>query len=154
MESVIILLDEMLGLIADCSSEVTYKEAIIISYFTVFFQLGFSWKVKPEVTGLVVKYLLCEVLIIRLWQLGLFIQETKYSILFGLYQVDAVLVVDKANVFNSESFLDIQFLFILQNPLIEKLLELFVTVIDAELFETVDSEVFEARNVQHTDVVT
>ena len=37
--------------------------------------------------------------------------------------------------------------------MIEKLLQFFVTVINTELFKTVDSKVFETRDVQDTNVI-
>ena len=64
MESVIVLLDEMLGLITNCSCEMSDQEPVIVSNFSVLLQLRFPGKVNPEVTRVMVKYLLCEVLII------------------------------------------------------------------------------------------
>ena len=42
-------------------------------------------------------------------------------------------------------------MFVLENTLVEELLELLVTVVDAELLEAVDLEVLEAGNIKHPD---
>ena len=39
MESVIVLLDEMLGLITNCSCEMSDQESVIVSNFSVLLQL-------------------------------------------------------------------------------------------------------------------
>jgi hypothetical protein len=43
------------------------------------------------------------------------------------------------------------YLLVLENVKIEVTLQVFVGVVDAELFETVAFEIFKTENVQHTD---
>ena len=88
------------------------------------------------------------------WKLGFLIQETKNSLSFGLNQVNTILIVNKGDFLDAQAFLFIQILFIFEDPLIEKLLQFFVTVINTELFKTVDSKVFETSNIKDTNVIS
>lgn len=54
---------------------------------------------------------------------------------------NTVLVVHVGDLAQAESFLVVQMLFLFQNPLVEELLQLFVTVVDTELFEAVHGEI-------------
>ena len=87
-------------------------------------------------------------------KLGFLIQETKNSLSFGLNQVNTILIVNKGDFLDAQAFLFIQILFIFEDPLIEKLLQFFVTVINTELFKTVDSKVFETSNIKDTNVIS
>ena len=89
-----------------------------------------------------------------LWQFRLFVQEAKDAGGFWLDEVDAVLIVDKRYLLDTEALFLVQVLLVLEYPLVEELLQLLVAVVDAELLERVDGEVLEASNVQHPDVVS
>ena len=110
-------------------------------------------KILPEVIGIISMNSFCEMLWTGFRQLWFFIEETKNSLSFGLNQVNTILIVNKGNFLDTQAFLFIQILFIFEDPLIEKLLQFFVTIINTELFKTVDSKVFETRDVQDTNVI-
>ena len=60
---------------------------------------------------------------------------------------DAILVVEKLNLFDVEAFFFVEILLIFENSLIEKLLQFLVAVVDAKLLEAVGLEVFESGDV-------
>ena len=73
--------------------------------------------------------------------------------LLGFYQVNAVLVINETHILHSKTFLHIQFLFIFENSLIEKLLQLLVAIIDAELLKTVNGKILKSSNIQNANIV-
>lgn len=53
-----------------------------------------------------------------------------------------VLIIGEFDFRYIQSFATIQFLFVLQNIVVEELLQLLVTIIDAKLFEWINGKVF------------
>lgn len=94
-----------------------------------------------------------EVLDGRARQSGFFIEKVQESHSFLLEQVDAVTVVIVLNVRNVEALVLVQVLFLFENAVVEELLQLLVTVVDAELFKGVVLEELEPSNVQNADEV-
>ena len=58
---------------------------------------------------------------------------------------NTILVVNESDLRNIEPLTFVQLLFVLQDTLVEELLQLLVTVVDAELLEAVHLEVFCGR---------
>lgn len=85
-------------------------------------------------------------------QLRFLIQQGENAIRLGFDQFDNVLIVGESNFRHIEAFALIQFLFVLQDVVVEELLELLIAVVDAELLERVHCEVLETGNVEHADV--
>ena len=83
---------------------------------------------------------------IRFWKFRLLVEKTKNAVAFRLDQIDAVLIIDKGNLFDSQSLFFVQILFIFENTLIEKLLKLLVAVVDAELLEAVEDVLLDRRD--------
>jgi hypothetical protein len=52
-----------------------------------------------------------------------------------------VLIVSELDFWNVQTFAFVQLLFVGQNVVVEEFLKLFVTIIDAKLFERVDGEI-------------
>ena len=51
------------------------------------------------------------------------------------------MVIDVVDFFEFDRFFDVQFLFVFKDTLVEKLLEFFIAVVNAKLFERVVSEI-------------
>ena len=96
----------------------------------------------------------CEVLTVRLGELGLLVQETEYSAGSGLYQINAVLVVHKAHTLHPQPLLLVQLLLVLEDPLVEELLEFLIAVVDTKLLKAVYCKVFKARDIKNSNVVS
>ena len=77
--------------------------------------------------------------------------KTPPAAYLELNEIDAVLVVDELDGLELDALLDVQLLLVLEGALVEELLELLVTVVNAELFEAVDLEVLETGNIEHTN---
>lgn len=56
-------------------------------------------------------------------------------------RTDSVLVVDVVDLPDAQALLLVKGLLVLEDPLVEKLLQLLIAVVDAELLEAVHSEV-------------
>ena len=74
------------------------------------------------------------------------------SVVLGLDQINAILIVDVDDFLDAQTFLFVEKLLFFEDSQIEKLLQFLVAVIDAKLFETVDGKVLESGNVQDADV--
>jgi hypothetical protein len=57
------------------------------------------------------------------------------------------LVVDKFYLFQAKTFFVVQVLLFFQDTLVEKLLQFFVAVVDAKLFEAVHGKVFLLKDI-------
>ena len=95
-----------------------------------------------------------EMLGIGFRQFGLFVQDAENATGLGFYQTNAVLIVHKGNLFDTQTLFFVKVLLILEYPLVEKLLEFLVAIIYAKLLKTIHSEVFKASYVEHTDVIS
>ena len=82
MQSVIILLNEILGGVANGSRKMTNQETILIPNFSMFTKFRFSWQRQSKVAPIIVMDSTCEVLTVWLWQLGLLIQQTENTTSF------------------------------------------------------------------------
>jgi hypothetical protein len=69
----------------------------------------------------------------------------------NLYHIDGHLIVLKIDFSPRNPLPRILFLFQLENVLIEKLLQLFIGIINAQLFKAIFLKIFESENVQHPD---
>lgn len=65
---------------------------------------------------------------------------------------NTVLVIDIGNFSNTKTFFFVKCLFFLQDTLIEEHLQLFIAVVDAELFKTVHWEIFCTGKNAQTEV--
>ena len=94
-----------------------------------------------------------EVLAVRLRKLRLLVQEGEDAGALCLDQVDAVLVVHEVHVLHPETFLLVQLLLVLEDPLVEELLQFLVHKVDGDLLEAVVLEDLEAGDVENSDEV-
>jgi len=79
---------------------------------------------------------------------ALFIKELEEGRVFGaFYEVNALLVVNKLDLFPLDIFFLVLFLLHSEHVVVEVLLEFFVCVVDAELLEGVFLEDFEPKDV-------
>jgi hypothetical protein len=88
----------------------------------------------------------------RLGQFGFLIQQMEDSVVLGLDQINAILIVDVNDFLDAQTFLFVEKLLFFEDAQIEELLQFLVAVIDAKLLETVDGKVLESGNVQDADV--
>ena len=87
----------------------------------------------------------------HLWKFRFFVDERHNVHLFDGDQIERVLVVDEFDMLPADVLRVVLFLLQLENVADEELLQVLVGVVDAKLLETVDVEVLEAENVQHSD---
>jgi len=100
---------------------------------TMFAKLRFPGQGKTEVSAVVVVHGRREVLVARLRKLRLLVEQAEDAVALRLDEIDAVLVVDERNLLHPESLFLVKVLLVFENPLIEKLLQLLVAVVDAKL---------------------
>ena len=152
VQGVVILLNELGGLVADSSGKVAHQEALIVTNLSVFTELGFARQGQSEVSGIGCVDSLREMASAWLGQFRFFIQQMEDSVVLGLDQINAILIVDVDDFLDAQTFLFVEKLLFFEDSQIEKLLQFLVAVIDAKLFETVDGKVLESGNVQDADV--
>lgn len=71
-----------------------------------------------------------------------FIEKQKKTGHVSTATTDDILVVGELNFRYIQSFATVQLLFVFQNVVVEEFLQLFVTIIDAELLERIDRKIF------------
>jgi len=152
VEGVVVLLDEVDCLVAHCSSKVSDYETVLVPYLAVLLQLGVAGQGQSKVCGVEVVNLLCEVFVVGGGELGLLVEDVHDAGQLELHQVNAVLVVYKGDGLQAQTLLHVQRLFVFKNSRVEKLLQFFVAVVDAKLFEAVHRKILESCNVQNSDV--
>ena len=152
VQGVVILLNELGGLVADSSGKVAHQEALIVTNLSVFTELGFARQGQSEVSGIGCVDSLREMASAWLGQFRFLIQQMEDSVVLGLDQINAILIVDVDDFLDAQTFLFVEKLLFFEDSQIEKLLQFLVAVIDAKLFETVDGKVLESGNVQDADV--
>ena len=94
MQGVVVLLDELGGLVANSSGEVPDEEPVVVPDFSVILQLRFSRQREPEVSRVLAVDGRREVLRTRLRQLRLLVQEAEDPVALALNQVDAILEIE------------------------------------------------------------
>lgn len=87
----------------------------------------------------------------HLWKFRLLIDERHDIELLDSDQVKGVLVVNEFDVLPVDTFVIVFFLLELEYMLNEKLLEIFVCIVNAELFKAVVIEIFKAEYVKNSD---
>ena len=152
VQGVVILLNELGGLVADSSGKVAHQEALIVTNLSVFTELGFARQGQSEVSGIGCVDSLREMASAWLGQFRFLIQQMEDSVVLGLDQINAILIVDVDDFLDAQTFLFVKKLLFFEDSQIEELLQFLVAVIDAKLFETVDGKVLESGNVQDADV--
>ena len=113
VEGIIVLLNEVLGCVAHCASEVANEESVLVTYLSMFPELGFPWQSQPEVAPVVVVHGAGEVLAVGLREFGLLVQEAEDPTAPRLDQIDTVLVIHKVDILNAQSLFLVQLLLVL-----------------------------------------
>ena len=85
---------------------------------------------------------------------GFFVDQAQNIHWPGRDHVQNVLVVSEFNALPVDSFSLVLFLFHFENVSDEKLLQVFIRKVDAQLFEGVFAEILEAEDIEKTDRVT
>ena len=109
---------------------------------------------EQAIVAMVVNKLLEHSLIASTRKIALVIKQVEQAVRSALNQSETVYIIYEVNVAPGDRLPLILLLFIFEDVLIEVELQVFVGVVYAELLEVVlVAKVFEAKNVQDTDII-
>lgn len=142
MQSVVVLLDELVRIIANRTGKVAHQKALLVAQRPMRLQPRRARQRQSIVVVPRLVHLGGEVRERRLGQFRLFVEQRENADGLGLDQLDDVLVVGELDLGHVQTFAPVQLLLVLQNVVVEELLQFLVAVVDAKLLKRVGLEVF------------